>query len=473
MTEVTNRSSLQLALSLAVVGAGLCIVSPDILSEGMFMDGMIYAIIAKNLSEGIGSFWIPYFTATQDPEFYGHPPLAFGLQSLFFRIFGTGISLEKVYSVLTYVATGGLIWAWWQSLKLRQSWLLFLFWLSCPVVLWASYGNLLENTLMLFTTGATLLYFGTFRRSSWWIWPCGFLLALGFLTKGFVAFFPLSFPLWLYLLRFEPSFRRTSARTLLWIFATLLPLAVILLSSAAARHYLSTYLDIQVISSLQHVQTVSWRGFIVMKLLGELAPALAIVSLVLLISWKKGITISSNTRRTAAVYFLTGLSGALPIIISLKQSGFYLIPVFPLFALAFATLVEPSFNTFFDRKRLSPTFNRVALLLGISVFALGIILSFQKADTIHRDHAKIRDCHLILPHLQEGDIIQLAPYLRTDWSLHGYYARYKNVSLDTDFTSERRFLLTLKNQEQDEFTQNYRPLALPTEAYQLWERQEP
>ena len=32
-------------------------LSHELLSEGMFIDGIFYAIISKNLSNGLGSFW--------------------------------------------------------------------------------------------------------------------------------------------------------------------------------------------------------------------------------------------------------------------------------------------------------------------------------------------------------------------------------------------------------------------------------
>ena len=34
----------------------LLIIVPQLLTDGMFMDGLIYASIARNLAEGIGSF---------------------------------------------------------------------------------------------------------------------------------------------------------------------------------------------------------------------------------------------------------------------------------------------------------------------------------------------------------------------------------------------------------------------------------
>lgn len=41
---------------LSVFGIILIIISPSLLSDGMFLDGLLYAVISKNLANGIGDF---------------------------------------------------------------------------------------------------------------------------------------------------------------------------------------------------------------------------------------------------------------------------------------------------------------------------------------------------------------------------------------------------------------------------------
>ena len=48
------------------------LVLPRLLSYGMFLDGVTYASIARNMAENYGSFWQPYYTATVYPTFYEH-----------------------------------------------------------------------------------------------------------------------------------------------------------------------------------------------------------------------------------------------------------------------------------------------------------------------------------------------------------------------------------------------------------------
>ena len=50
---------------------------PRLAHRGMFVDGVTYASIARNLAEGRGTFWTPSYTATIYPQFHDHPPLGF------------------------------------------------------------------------------------------------------------------------------------------------------------------------------------------------------------------------------------------------------------------------------------------------------------------------------------------------------------------------------------------------------------
>ena len=70
---------------------------PILIQKGMFVDGLWYATIANNLSNGLGTFWQPMLTETMAPEFYSHPPLVFWLQSLFFDVF---TSTPKYFSAI-------------------------------------------------------------------------------------------------------------------------------------------------------------------------------------------------------------------------------------------------------------------------------------------------------------------------------------------------------------------------------------
>ena len=63
----------------------LMLILNPLLRRGMFLDGVTYAAIAKNLSLNHGTLWQPFYSETIFPYFYEHPPLAIYAESLLFR----------------------------------------------------------------------------------------------------------------------------------------------------------------------------------------------------------------------------------------------------------------------------------------------------------------------------------------------------------------------------------------------------
>ncbi|MFQ5932091.1 MAG: hypothetical protein ACE5MM_06770, partial [Nitrospiraceae bacterium] len=72
---------------------------PRILKVGMFFDGVTFASIARNLAEGKGTFWAPYYTETVYPSFLEYLPLGFWLQSWVYRLFGDHVTLDPIWDL--------------------------------------------------------------------------------------------------------------------------------------------------------------------------------------------------------------------------------------------------------------------------------------------------------------------------------------------------------------------------------------
>jgi len=112
----SSEISQTLPFYLLVAGVFLLIVYQDLLSNGMFLDGLIYSTVSKNLANGLGTFWNPHFTSTCLPEFHEHPPLVFGIQSLFFRLFGDSMYVERLYVFITMCISAFSIHLLWKLL---------------------------------------------------------------------------------------------------------------------------------------------------------------------------------------------------------------------------------------------------------------------------------------------------------------------------------------------------------------------
>src|SRR5690242_20146519 len=98
-----------LALVLLVV-----LTVPRMAQRGMFLDGMVYASISRNLAAGAGRFWTPSYTATAYAAFHEHPPLGFWLESVAFRALGDHAYTERAFAVLVLLLTAVLVAAIWR-----------------------------------------------------------------------------------------------------------------------------------------------------------------------------------------------------------------------------------------------------------------------------------------------------------------------------------------------------------------------
>ncbi len=457
-----------------IIGAFLLLISPQILSEGMFLDGLVYSTVTKNLANGIGTFWNPQFSATWLTDFHEHPPLAFGLQSLFFTFLGDSSYVDKIYSITTYVITGFILLKIWKTLGYRHGWLPLLCWFSIPLVSWACKNNVLENTMMIFTSLSVLFYLKSQKSNRlFYIFLSGLMLAFGFLTKGFVAFFPWTFPFFVWLLSRQKSFRDMLTDSLGIFLFTVLPLVALIIFSPEARWSLHKYFDKQVVYSLKNAVTVNSRFFIVKKLLLELIPVMGVCLLFILAGWQKKFPFATlkNNYKKAGVFILLGLAGVLPVMISMKQSGIYILTAFPFFAIGAGILLYPLTAFLLDTINYQSKKFLLFKFTGYGFFFIGVLLCLYFANHIGRDKTKIQDTHLILSKISYGSTVNVVPDLWWDWSLQGYFGRFKNVSLDSNLFNKREYLLVQNENYPDSIIKYYTIIELQTTEYKLYKKQ--
>jgi len=252
-------------------------ILPRLAQRGMFVDGVTYASIARNLSEGRGSFWSPSYTATIYPQFHEHPPFGFWLQSLWFRVLGDHLFVERAYSLAAAIGTALLIASIWRRLNRATAtgpgpdvaegparaesgrwpvasgfeWLPILFWIVVPVVSWAIVGNLLEVSLSLLTTAAVAAALeagGAARPAASLAWGVcsGMFVVAGALTKGPVGLFPLAAPVMFWSI----SGSRRAWESLGGQWCTVIVCTIALCSFEAPAASLTQYFDQQVLASL-------------------------------------------------------------------------------------------------------------------------------------------------------------------------------------------------------------------------------
>ena len=111
----------------------LVLFAMPLVQDGMFIDGVCYAALSNNLANGIGSLWSLKLTDTMFSEFNEHPPLMFGIQSLFFRVLGSGYGTERVYCVLVALLTIFLMARIWRIVFQNTP---IMAWWPLPVFFW-------------------------------------------------------------------------------------------------------------------------------------------------------------------------------------------------------------------------------------------------------------------------------------------------------------------------------------------------
>lgn len=461
---------------LFISAAFMIIIAPALLSDGMFLDGVTYATISRNLAEGIGSFWDLQYTETLYPHFHEHPPLAMGIQSIFFRLFGDSMYVERLYSFATFILSAWLIIRIWKkivSTELKKtSWLPLLFWLFIPLNIWAVSNNILENTMMIFTSSSVLFMIMSLEKKRMlFLALSGLCIFLAFLTKGFTSLFVLSFYFWVFIFK-KINFQVFLVNSILLLLFIAIPATALLLTSDEAFTSLSSYFHIQVIGSIVTGNTVDSRLYIIGKTLLELLPTIIVVLLISLyfrVKLKYFITIH-NYDYNPFIFLSLALSGVVPVMISMKQSGFYILATFPFFAIYFASMVAVPLSTWYGEINTSSRGFKIFKSLTFSLIALSFIISAFQFNRIGRDRSKLNDIQAIIEVVPEKSIISVSSEFGFDWSLHAYLYRYAFISLDEYPNNPHEFLIDAKSSQAN--YNNYNDLQLRLENFRLLQRKD-
>lgn len=416
----------------------LAFLSPFLLSEGMFLDGVLYSAIAKNLALGLGDFWHLHYTHTLYAEFNEHPPLAIAIQSVFHRVFGVHYLVEKFYSLFCIATSGFLIVKIWQTLlpKNKFAWVPLLFWTLIPLVTWCASNNLLENTMGIFILLALWFCVKSYQNNTiLYLFLAGFSMFLAFLCKGFTSLFLWTFPLVYGLIVHKQSFTKAVFATFYLLFFTLLPLFLLFYFYPESWDSFQKYFNRQVVGSLENPQTTKNRFYILSSLISELLIPLAICLVIFTVGKRLKISEGNNQHRPLALTFLlVGLSGVLPIMISEKQSAYYILCTFPFFVISlslfFSKVVEQLLLKI-DFKSLGFKIFKVSTIIVLAAVLVIVVFQLGKIGR-KKDKAMIRMIHSFESVIPANSVIAIPKEMSENWSLRAYYARYANVSLDSD-----------------------------------------
>ena len=436
------------ALTGLILGLFGCIVAAPLFSDGMFLDGVIYAAVSNNMALGIGHFWEPHLSNTLFDSFYEHPPLAMGLESLWFKLFGSSIYVERFYSLACFFINARIIVEIWRELTNDKSlsFLPLLFFILIPDIQWSFSNNLLENTMMIFCCLSfyfLIKHLKTARIA--FLVLSGFLLYLSILSKGFVGLYLWGFPIFSWFFLRNSSFIRSIQNTFILLCSTLLPLLILYLFLPLGWESFISYIEEQVVNSLQNVQTVNSRFEIIYIFLYQIAIATSLSIVIWLFVRRKAAPPSQPEEKKYGYILLCLVAGGvLPILISLKQRGFYILTVYPFYSLAMALLLKPYIKFLVQKLRLKTVQN-----LKIGAYALGglaLVLSAIQFKKIGRDKSELELIYFIQENLPKGITIDLANEFKENWSLHAYAARHGQFNLIRSSPTQAEYKIENANQ---------------------------
>ena len=408
---------------------------PRLWQRGMFVDGMTYAVVARNMALGVGDFWSPSLSATVYQHFFEQPPLGMGLQAIAFAVAGDHFAVERAFSLLVFGANAVLIAALWRRLHpAGYDWLPIFLWLIPSVVTWAVINNMLENTQAVFTSLACYALLRTsdsrpvINAAAWATVAAGSVVAAT-LVKGPVGLFPLAMPALMLIL---PGDRRPARAATVWIaFAAVVGFsAIALLAMPSSRSALAAFMTSHLAPTLGGDRGVGPRfaDFLRHLALGIWLRMAVLVGLLWL--FRRREPVQQLTRRPAVFFLAVGFASSLPILISPVLAGHYFFPSIPFFALGFGALALPAVASFRSEPKSRSWRAPVWISAGLLMAMVAVLVTRGSLEL--RNVGLIRDLDAVASIVPVGQTIGACSGASDDWGLINYFQRFYRVSLQAD-----------------------------------------
>jgi 4-amino-4-deoxy-L-arabinose transferase-like glycosyltransferase len=368
------------------------VIGFKLLRIGVHGDGVEYASVARNLAEGVGTFWKPYLDDYLHPVFHEHPPLVFWIQSLAFKAFGNGPYLEGLYGFfLGFLILYATALLWLQARRDFEfpeigSWWPLLLLVPLPIFTYILQINRLANTWMLLALIAVYLsYLSAVKSKLNLLYSvlAGSAIYAGFIAKGPVAFFVFAVPALAWVSRLT-NFSRAVTVTLI----ALLTFAVMLLATFLffpdSIEFWERFWQAQVMASLKSERGAAdphwhiWERWI-----AEMIVPILIVAVFMLVFKVSPRKLRFN--RHALFFFLIAFAASAPFTISTRQHSRYILHSFPLYVICLAFVAENL------AIRIETTLTqKTRLRLGTAVLAILFIVAGFAGMLIRKDHVANR-----------------------------------------------------------------------------------
>lgn len=451
------------AVWLFLLGAICLQILVQLVHVSMFFDGGIYASVARNLAEGRGTMWAPYFSDWLFPTFAEHPPLMFWLQAIGYSVFGDTIVVEKTFSLLNFIISALLLFQIWMRLNrddlvVQQAFPLALFMaLIAGRLNWGFANGLLDNLLAVFSLSAILLIViaceqatAAFSAKRLAILSCaGLFICLSLMTKGPVGLFPLAAPAICWLV-----FRRSTFPIM--ILDCCAVLLVILIFLAGLYSYEPSYEAFQRYFKAQLFASLSGgRGYygggvyVFRKILGINGYSLVILALAAFASWRFQLGKSDGLIRRqrlqrAAFLIMVGMSASLPIGLSPRVANFYFNTSLFFYSAGFAILAGPALVD--GLSRLTERQTRIFKFSSILFLAVSVVTVLANIGRPGVDARPIAQAAAIEDFVCSSKpncspLISVCQTVWQDSALHTYLQRFYKISIAEEAKVDADFVI--------------------------------
>lgn len=424
------------------------LVVSSLIQDGMFMDGLIYATVAKNFANGQGTWWNLYLNNSGFASYHDQPPLTLWIQAFFFKVLGNGMYTERIYCFITSVVTALMILLVWRKKYEHNpglvsiSWLPVLMWIIIPVCFWSYANNLQENTMVIFVLLSAYFILKGFETNKITCFIiAGTFIFLATLCKGVQGAFTVVMPIVFFMVYRKPAFYKAALYSLI-LFAVPMFIYFLLFQNDVISKSFHDYFDTRLVRTFtdSNAETTTQRFYLIKRLFTELLVPVLLCLVIFFLANKKSKGKSADLK-TFLLFFLTGLCGTLPLLVTKEQRGFYLVTALPFYAIAMASVVAEKLSTSIELLNENSTrfkwFNRISLVVLISAISFSV---FQFGKT-RRDAEMLHDVYILGKIIPSKSVILVERELRSVWSLHLYLARYYDITPDIDSEKNLPFYL--------------------------------
>jgi len=425
---------------------------PNLVQDGMFLDGILYSAVSNNLAQDIGTFWRPdaglYWGYDGTTPFWEHPPLNYWLQAWLYKLLPNSIYPERIYVALLMIGHLLLIRELWKltSKKLAipaslSGWPILLY-LLIPLMLWSYETNIQEHSLAFFAMLS--IYFtlkGVDRKGiNKYVLLAALFCFLATFSKGVPGFFPLAAPL-IFWFALRGKTLISSLLETVYLTGFVVFIYAILYQFEAPATWMDYYINNRLLRRISEDPTVSSHFHILGIALSQLAIPLAICLILFL--WKKSATkLPSKFSSFAFAFILIGLSATLPLMLTKVQRGFYMNPAFPFFAIGLAIWTKPYLEHWMKSWR-KQWISGITITLSTVILA-GLIITIANLGDVKRDAAKISDSHALGAIIPSGTSIRVGNSLANDNGFKTYLVRHHYLNAHSYIKAPHKFYMRKK-----------------------------